>query len=92
MTITPITEGMPAPADRDFCGRCWWGCPSIYDPETGERQSASWVLAERPFEVDTHWARHDALPVIDPLMVDAPEDDHPSMSAAERNPSLVGAR
>jgi hypothetical protein len=91
MTITAITDGMPTPADRDFSGRCWWGCPSIRDPDTSEVQSASWVLSDSPFEVDTHWAAHDALPVIDPLMVDPPEEEHPSLSAAERN-SLMGAR
>ncbi len=91
-TPVPIEERGPDPRDCDPRGRCWWGSPTVGDPETDERYPASWTLSEEPFPTDTHWLPADAIPLLHPLCDDReqPEgwSDHPSLTAAERNPSL----
>lgn len=87
-----IDDSGPLPQHLDALGRCWWGCPAVEDPETGELYDASWVLRCDPFDVDTHWLPVNALPVLHSLSDDRPEPcgwmAHPSLTAADRNPSL----
>lgn len=87
----PIDERGPSLLDLDGAGRCWWGGPAV-DDVTGDRYPASWTLSAEPYDTDTHWLAHDALPVVHRLADDRDEpcswSNHPSLTAAERNPSL----
>jgi len=91
---TLIDETMPAPGDRDHCGRCWWGHGLISDPETRDPYHPTWSLAAEPWGCDTHWLPADALPQApawelqdDHEPIDPP-DGIEALTAAERNPSL----
>lgn len=81
-TPIPIADRDPGPADCDRHGRCWWGQPHC------------WVYADCADADDTHWLPCNGLPLVrgDHEPEDCePDDDwhtHPSLTAAERNPSL----
>ena len=92
MTPVPIAERWPGTADLDHSQRCWWGTAALIDDHTGQRFPATWTFAADPGDADTHWLPATVMPVLPVVIIDAPDLDHPSLSAADRNPSLVGAR
>ena len=92
MTAYLILEDPPGDDAYDAFGRLWWGHPDVSDPETGEFYDACWTLAESPSAIDTYWAPAAALPAMRRLTDDRDEVTdwhlHPSLTVAERNPSL----
>jgi len=92
----PLADAIPGPLHRDRTGRCWFGHADAHDPLSGEWLEASWTLTTSPDPADTHWMAGTALPVapvvpeVCPDLSDLSWSDHPSLTAADRNPSLVG--
>ncbi len=100
MTTTPTPmvhltkDGHPGPEHRDSEGNCWWGDKGGL--RGGQFGSPCWFYGKNPYDShDTCWVSWNDMPM--PLTGDEDEDDayddrdHPSLSAAERNPGL-GAR
>lgn len=90
-TITLIADREPDADDCDPLGRCWWGQPAFI--RNGQHHAACWFYGESPDADDTHWARHDAIPLLVADDDSEPEPGetwatHPAATAAERNPSL----
>lgn len=87
-----IEDSQPAPGDRDLQGRCWWGHGHTTDPYTGEPYDPCWTLAEEPWDGATHWLPAADLPVPHAVVVEIDDEEtwetHPSLTAAQRNPSL----
>ncbi len=98
MTTTPTPmvhltkDGHPGPEHRDPEGNCWWGDKGGL--RGGQFGSPCWFYGKNP--ADSHdicWAPHDAMPLPAARPIDDEDDagddrDHPSLSAAERNPGL----
>jgi hypothetical protein len=92
-TPIPIASGRePGPTDRDILGRCWWGQPAAI--RRGQFLAPCWFLADEPEDSDTHWLAYGDLPLIrgdhepEDFEPDDNWQDHPSLTAADRNPSL----
>ena len=90
-----LADCVPGPTHSDPDGRAWYGHADTKDPISGEWQSASWRLDHEPDPLDTHWVAFGAIPSApaEPPARDLDDlglDEHPSLSAADRNPSMVG--
>lgn len=99
MKPNPISEGLPEAEHRDHLHRCWWGHAIAWDHDTCEPYGPAWDLTQHPSKLHTHWLPATALPLCNPNEAPDTGDDldlddlslhepHPSLSAAERNPSL----